>query len=166
MPVLAKCRDRKIINHGCASHGRGATSVLGYPVPRTAAHYFLNDDCELLEYGLTVSGTTGELMLADGCNTVGCGSTEPFSVTCTVTAQQNIQSPLDEIQATPITGDVETISWFNAALEETLVFTDSHYIFTSLGGYDEACIYVRGQNNDMKTTQPPQAGFCPGHRSL
>ena len=70
--------------------GADASTVVGYPIPRTASHYLLNEDCELTKYGLTIDGATGELQLADTCTQVGCGTiTESFTVSCTITANQS-----------------------------------------------------------------------------
>ena len=33
-----------------------ATSITGFPVPRTASHYTIDGDCKLLDYGLTIDG--------------------------------------------------------------------------------------------------------------
>ena len=35
-----------------------ATSITGFPVPRTAIHYTINEDCKLLEHGLAIDGDT------------------------------------------------------------------------------------------------------------
>eukprot|EP00928_Gymnodinium_smaydae_P037786 TRINITY_DN26188_c0_g6_i1.p1 TRINITY_DN26188_c0_g6~~TRINITY_DN26188_c0_g6_i1.p1 ORF type:complete len:2649 (+),score=321.37 TRINITY_DN26188_c0_g6_i1:44-7948(+) len=69
----------------------GASTVLGFPSPRTAERYSVEKDCELMKYGLTIDGKTGKLELASGCTRVGCGATkpEPFSVACVVTAHQS-----------------------------------------------------------------------------
>ena len=32
----------------------GATTIVGFPVPRTATQYAINKDCELLEHGMTI----------------------------------------------------------------------------------------------------------------
>ena len=33
-----------------------ATSITGFPVPRTASHYTINEGCKLVEYGLAIDG--------------------------------------------------------------------------------------------------------------
>jgi hypothetical protein len=48
----------------------------------------VDKDCELAKYGLTINGETGALEMVAACETVGCGATEPFQVSCTLTAQQ------------------------------------------------------------------------------
>ena len=63
-------------------------TVVGHPVPRTAARYFVDKDCELSKYGLTINSETGALELHPGCS-VGCGFSDPFTVSCTITAEQS-----------------------------------------------------------------------------
>lgn len=46
------------------------------------------EDCELLKHGLTIDSVSGELKFVDGCTSVGCGASEAFAVSCTITAQQ------------------------------------------------------------------------------
>ena len=65
----------------------GQATVVGHPVPRTAARYFVDKDCELSKHGLTINSETGALELHSNCS-VGCGSSEPFTVSCTITAEQ------------------------------------------------------------------------------
>ncbi|CAK9022469.1 unnamed protein product [Durusdinium trenchii] len=71
----------------------GASEIVGHPVPRTGSKYSVNQECELVKYGLTIDASTGELKFAESCSgpNVGCeGSkaTEAFTVSCTVTAEQ------------------------------------------------------------------------------
>ncbi|CAE7197775.1 unnamed protein product, partial [Symbiodinium natans] len=69
----------------------GATKVIGYPVPRTARLYFVDKDCELSKYGLTINPTTGALQLAPGCSKVGCGAAEEsIEVKCTIAAVEDV----------------------------------------------------------------------------
>lgn len=67
----------------------GQETVVGHPVPRTAARYFVDKDCELSKYGLTINSETGALELHPECS-VGCGfSNRRFTVSCTITAEQS-----------------------------------------------------------------------------
>lgn len=66
----------------------GEESVVGHPVPRTAARYYVDKDCEMSKHGLTINSETGALELLTGCP-VGCGSNKPFTVSCTITAEQS-----------------------------------------------------------------------------
>ncbi|CAK9063504.1 Uncharacterized protein SCF082_LOCUS32878 [Durusdinium trenchii] len=81
----------------------GSPSIVGHPVPRTTAKYSVDKDgrapqegtgsgegadCELLKHGLTIDSVSGELKFVDGCTSVGCGASEAFAVSCTITAQQ------------------------------------------------------------------------------
>lgn len=67
----------------------GEETVVGHPVPRTAARYFVDKDCEMSKHGLTINSETGALELLPDCSAVGCGSSEPFTVSCTITAEQS-----------------------------------------------------------------------------
>ncbi|CAK9083111.1 unnamed protein product [Durusdinium trenchii] len=68
----------------------GATEIVGHPVPRTASKYSVDKDCELAKYGLTIEASTGQLAFTSSCSVVGCGTiTEAFSVSCTITAEQD-----------------------------------------------------------------------------
>ena len=69
--------------------GERPSDSLGHPVPRTAAHYSVNAGCPLLDHNLTLNASTGQVELVKSCSTVGCGSHEPFSVSCLVTAHQS-----------------------------------------------------------------------------
>ena len=69
--------------------GERPSDTLGHPVPRTAAHYSVNADCPLLDHNLTLNASTGQVELSGSCETVGCGSDEPFTVSCLVTAHQS-----------------------------------------------------------------------------
>ena len=66
----------------------GQETVVGHPVPRTAARYSVDKDCELSKYGLTINSETGALELHSDCS-VGCGFGKPFTVSCTITAEQS-----------------------------------------------------------------------------
>ncbi|CAE7705396.1 unnamed protein product [Symbiodinium sp. KB8] len=68
----------------------GSTTIVGYPVPRTATKYSINKGCTLLEHGMAINGETGELEVVPG-ETVGRDRTEGFTVTCTITAQQTAE---------------------------------------------------------------------------
>ncbi|CAE7497806.1 unnamed protein product [Symbiodinium sp. CCMP2592] len=76
----------------------GQRTAKGYPLPRTASRYSVDSSCKLLDFNLTINGTTGELQLAPGCDAVGCGSaTENFEVSCVITAHEgdlNASTPL------------------------------------------------------------------------
>ncbi len=59
----------------------GWPKVSGWPEPRTASMYSINEDCDLGEYGLTIDGTTGQLQ--------GVPKTdEPSKIECEITALQ------------------------------------------------------------------------------
>ncbi|CAE7037210.1 unnamed protein product [Symbiodinium sp. CCMP2592] len=67
----------------------GERVVNGHPLPRTASRYSLDSACKLLEYNLTIDGSTGELRLKPGCESVGCGGAmEDFEVSCRITAYE------------------------------------------------------------------------------
>ena len=57
-------------------------------MPRTAARYYVDKDCEMSKHGLAINSETGALELLPDCD-VGCGSDEPFTVSCTITAEQS-----------------------------------------------------------------------------
>ncbi|CAE7235488.1 TRPT1 [Symbiodinium sp. CCMP2592] len=65
-----------------------ATSITGFPVPRTARNYTINEDCKLLEHGLAINGATGSLQIAPGADKVGRNLLEAFSISCTIVAHQ------------------------------------------------------------------------------
>ena len=60
----------------------GATSVTGYPVPRTSYSYYVDEACDLLLHGFRLDRTDGRLQLV-GLSVPG---SEPFTVECLVTA--------------------------------------------------------------------------------
>eukprot|EP00439_Symbiodinium_sp_Y106_P040167 s4980_g4.t3 len=65
-----------------------ATSITGFPVPRTASNYTINEDCKLLEHGLAIDGATGSLQIAPAIGQVGGSVLEAFSISCTIIAHQ------------------------------------------------------------------------------
>ena len=138
----------------------GAPSIVGHPVPRTATNYMLNEGCELLKHGLTISGKTGELMFAEGCSALGCGATDPFSVSCTVTAQSfiNFEPRFERSFSASVAGNVsfDTVSWSTAVVNDTELLTDRNYKFTGLGGYASDCLYLRGPK-DLRLTSSSEA---------
>eukprot|EP00439_Symbiodinium_sp_Y106_P040468 s4980_g4.t5 len=110
-----------------------ATSITGFPVPRTASNYTINEDCKLLEHGLAIDGATGSLQIAPAIGQVGGSVLEAFSISCTIIAHQT--SALSASATLTVMAE-KRISYgqlvFVTATEEATPAVSSSWVFDQL----------------------------------